>query len=145
MSTKVKFYASYTATSDALAHDVWAIWTDVNNWKNWDHGIAHTEIKDSFKAGNTFSLTPQGGEPIEITLKTVTQGEEFSDEAALPFGTIRNVHHMRSVGTKLQLTHEIHADIEEESAGFFGKEIWPHMQSGLPEAVINLLSLVQQN
>lgn len=145
MSNNVKFHVAYTVTTDASAHDIWALWADVNNWSKWDHGIAHSEIRDSFKVGNRFSLTPQGGDPLEITLKTVTQGEEFSDEAVLPFGTIRNVHHMQAVGKKLQVTHEIHADIDEESAGFFGKEVWPHMQTGLPEAVNNLISLVQKN
>ncbi len=145
MSNKVKFHAAYTATTEASVNDIWAIWADVNNWKKWDHGIAHTEIRDNFKVGSKFSLTPQGGEPIEITLKTVTQGEEFSDEAVLPFGIIRNVHRMQTVGKKLQITHEVHADINEEAAGFFGKEIWPHMQSGLPEAVNNIISIVQQD
>jgi hypothetical protein len=145
MSDNVKFYAAYTATAESSIHDIWAIWVDVNNWKNWDNGIAHTEIRDSFKVGNKFSLTPQGGEPVEITLKTVTQGEEFSDEAVLPFGTIRNAHRVKAVGKKIQLTHEIHADIDKEAAGFFAKEVWPHMQSGLPEAVNNIISIVQED
>ncbi|MCW5256507.1 polyketide cyclase [Verminephrobacter aporrectodeae subsp. tuberculatae] len=123
--------------------DVWAIWVDVNHWMQWDKGIAHAEIRENFQVGNAFSLTPQGGEPIQVHLKTVTQGEEFSDEAVLPFGVIRNVHCMQMLGKKLQLTHEVHAEIKEEAAGFFGKEIWPHMQSGLPESVNNIIALVQ--
>lgn len=103
MSNNLKFHVAYTVTTDASAHDIWALWADVNNWSKWDHGIAHSEIRDSFKVGNRFSLTPQGGDPLEITLKTVTQGEEFSDEAVLPFGTIRNVHHMQAVGKNFRL------------------------------------------
>lgn len=145
MSSKVKFYTAYTATTDAaLANDIWSIWADVNNWKKWDNGIEHSEILENFKSGNKFTLTPHGAEPIEITLKTVTQGEEFSDEAELPFGVIRNAHSMRKEGTKLQLTHEVYAEISEEAVGFFGKEIWPHMQAGLPEAVNNIISIVQE-
>lgn len=144
MSTNVSFHAAYTAITEASVNDTWAIWADVNNWKQWDHGIAHSEIRDNFKVGNKFYLTPQGGDQVEITLKTVTQGEEFSDEAILPFGIIRGAHRMQTVGKKLLITHEVHADINDEAIDFFGKEIWPHMQSGLQEAVDNLVSIVQQ-
>ena len=144
MSNNVKFIASYTATADASVEDVWAIWADVNNWGKWDSGIEHSEISTNFKAGNTFSLTPRGGEPIQITLKTVTSGEEFSDEAILPFGTIRNMHRVDRMGDKIRLTHEVQADIAPDASGFFGKEIWPHMQGGLPESVNNILSIVSE-
>lgn len=142
MSNTVKFIASYTATADGSIEDVWAVWSDVNNWGKWDSGIEHTEISTNFKVGNTFSLTPRGGEPIQVTLKTVTSGEEFSDEAVLPFGTIRNLHRVERLGDKICLTHEVQAEIEPESSGFFGKEIWPHMQGGLSESVNNILSIV---
>ena len=145
MSNKVKFVASYTATADASVHDVWAIWADVNNWSKWDSGIERAEIRDNFRAGNSFSLTPQGGEPIQVQLKTVTAGEEFSDEAVLPFGVIRNIHRVETVGKKIQLTHEVQADINEEMSGFFSKKIWPHMQGGLPESVKNILLIVESD
>lgn len=143
MSNNIKFHAAYTVTADASVHDIWAIWADVNNWVSWDNGIAHAEMRDNFKTGNSFSLTPQGGEPIQVYLKSVTQGEEFSDEAVLPFGVIRNSHHMQAIGKKVQLTHEVHAEISEEASGFFAKEIWPHMQTGLPESVNNIISIIQ--
>jgi hypothetical protein len=143
MSSDNNFYAAYTATVEASAHDIWAIWADVNNWKKWDSGIANSEIRETFRAGNKYWLTPQGGDPIEITLKTVTQGEEFSDEAVLPFGIIRNVHSMQSKGKRLQITHKVYADINETAASFFSKEIWPHMQSGLAESVNKIISIAQ--
>lgn len=141
----VQYVASYTATAPASVEDIWAIWADVNNWSKWDNGIEHSSITTNFRAGNTFSLTPRGGEPIEITLKSVTSGEEFSDEAVLPFGTIRNLHRINRLGDHVSLTHEVHADIAPEAAGFFGKEIWPHMQGGLPESVNNILSIVTES
>lgn len=140
---KVKFHAVYTATADASASAVWAIWSDVNNWTQWDKGIAQAQISAPFQAGNSFSLTPQGAESIQVQLKTVTQGQEFSGEAVLPFGLIRNLHRVQSLGPKSEITHEIQAEIDEDSAGFFGKEIWPHMQSGLPESVRNIIALAE--
>lgn len=141
MSQNVKFIASYQATTHASAEDVWALWADINHWKKWDSGIKHSELLTQFSAGNTFSLTPQGGEPIPVTLKTVTPGKEFSDEAILPFGVLRNIHRIEQIGQQITITHEVHAEIEQDASGFFGKDIWPHMQDGLPESVNNIISL----
>ena len=140
--SKVCFISSYTATAKANLHDIWSIWVDVNNWNKWDSGIEHSEIKQSFKEGAVFSLMPQGAEPIEVTLKTVTAGEEFSDEAVLPFGIIRNFHRIEKNGEQIHLTHEVRAEIAADAVGFFAAEIWPHMQKGLPDSVSNILDIV---
>ena len=142
--SKVNYVASYTATAEASINDVWALWADVNNWDKWDNGIEKAVIKQNFKAGNTFSLTPQGGKPLDVTLTSVVAGEEFADEAVLPFGVIRNFHRINKDGKKLQLTHEVRAEINEDAAGFFDKEIWPHMQAGLPESVRNIIAIAQE-
>lgn len=142
MSDTQQFVAAATVTLNASVNDVWAIWVDVNAWTNWDQGIERTEMRGNFKAGTTFSLTPQGGQAIQVTIKTVTQGEEFSDEAVLPFGTIRTYHRVEPLGERLKMTHEVVADIKADAVGFFEKEIWPHMQIGLPVSLNNIVSIV---
>jgi len=143
-STPQKFVAAASVTVKASVNDIWALWVDVNGWTNWDEGLEKAEIRGHFKEGTSFSLTPQGApESIDVRIKTVTQGEEFSDEAVLPFGTIRTYHRMERVGERVKLTHEVHADIDAEASGFFEKEIWPHMQAGLPASVNNIVGIVQ--
>lgn len=144
MSDTQKFVAAASITVNAPAGDIWSLWADVNGWTNWDDGLEKAEIRDKFQPGTTITLKPQGApEAIDVVIKTVTQGEEFSDEAVLPFGTIRTFHRMEPVGSRVKLTHEIHADIQGEASGFFEKEIWPHMQAGLPVSMGNIAGLVQ--
>jgi hypothetical protein len=102
-------------------------------------------MRANFKSGSTFSLTPQGRPPIQVTIKTVTQGEEFSDEAVLPFGTIRTYHRMEPLGERVKMTHEVVADIDADSVTFFEKEIWPHLQIGLPVSVNNIANIVESD
>jgi len=128
----------------ALAEEIWTLWADINNWKKWDTGIKDSELLTQFTAGNSFSLTPQGGEPMSVTLKTVTKDKEFSDETILPFGVLRNIHRIEKLGQNISVTHEIHAEITPDASVFFGKEIWPHMQAGLPESVNNIISLATE-
>lgn len=142
MSNTVEFMASYSATAAVTARDVWAVWADVNAWHQWDHGIERAELAGDFAAGATFSLLPHGGEPIEITLKTVVVDQEFSDEAQLPFGVIRTFHKISPSGHNIVVTHEVRAEIAAEAADFFAEEIWPHMQGGLPDAVNGIVALI---
>ncbi|CUU59342.1 Polyketide cyclase / dehydrase and lipid transport [Parafrankia irregularis] len=136
------FLASATVTVGANMHDIWAVWVDVNAWKSWDTGIESTKLHGNFKAGNTFTLTPAGGQPMEVTITSVTQGEEFSDETVLPFGTIRTSHRMEPLGGLVRLTHEVRAEIAEDAVEMFGVKIWPHLQSGLSTALNELAEIV---
>ena len=145
MADTQQFEAAATVTVKTSPNDIWAIWVDVNAWTNWDSGIERTEMRANFKTGTTFSLTPLGGQPIEVTIKTVTQGEEFSDEAVLPFGTIRTYHRMEPLGGRVKMTHEVVADIKAEAVAFFEKEIWPHMQIGLPVSLNNIVTIVESD
>ena len=143
MTETERFFATETTTVNAEPGDIWAIWVDINGWPRWDDGLESTKFSESFREGSSFELTPKGGQALTVTLRSVTQGEEFSDEAVLPFGKIRNAHRMRSIDGKVELTHEIEAVINKQEAGFFASEIWPHMRDGLPEALANIRGIVE--
>jgi hypothetical protein len=136
------FFAAATMTVNAMMHDIWAVWVDVNAWKSWDPGIDSTEMRGNFKTGTTFTLRPQGGEPVQVLIKTVTQGEEFSDETALPFGLIRNYHRMEAHGHRVRITHEVEAEVTAGMESMFAKTIWPHLQGGVSLALGNIVDIV---
>ncbi|MFG2289517.1 SRPBCC family protein [Streptomyces sp. NPDC048595] len=142
MTETQRFVAQATVTVNALVHDIWAVWVDVNAWKTWDDGIDSTQLHGNFKAGNSYTLTPQGGPPLKVTLTSVTQGEEFSDETVLPFGTLVTHHRMEPLGSRIKVTHELVADIAGDSVPAFARDVWPHLQSGLSQSLVNLADLV---
>jgi hypothetical protein len=135
------FVAAATVTVDVRVGDIWAVWVDVSHWTNWDDGIEKIQLHGNFKQGNTFTLEPKGADPVECTLVSVSQGEEFVDEAVLPFGTIRTRHHLEPVGDRVKITHEQVAEVAA-AAGFFGTQVWPGLQRGLAESLLNLADIV---
>jgi hypothetical protein len=138
-----RFVAAATVTVDARAHDIWALWVDVRGWSTWDDGIESATPNSNFKAGNTICLKPRGGEAVIVTIRTVTQGMEFSDEALLPFGCIRNFHRMEAVGERVKLTHEVLAEVNADATAFFAREIWPHLQDGVVTSLANIAAIVE--
>lgn len=139
------FVASATLTIDAKMGDIWAVWADANAWTNWDDGIESVKLHGNFKTGTEITLTPQGAEPVTVVLKTVSQGEGFTDETVLPFGVIRNNHAMAQDGDLVTITHEVRAEIDREFAALFGAKIWPGMQEGIAESLRNLADLVSSD
>jgi hypothetical protein len=143
MPDKQQFVATATVTANVDVRDVWAVWEDVNAWANWDQGLDRTEYRGTFRPGTRYTLVPHGGEAVEAMLKTVTPGAEFSDEVILPFGVLRRFHRVEKLGPRVKISHELQAEIEERAATFFAKEIWPHMQIGLPVSLNNIVGLIE--
>lgn len=142
MGERRAFFAGATVTVDAPAHDIWALWVDVNGWSAWDRGVDSSVLHSNFKQGNRFTLVPKGAPAVEVTITTVTQGEEFSDEANLPFGTIRSFHRMEPIGELVKITHEVEAEIDLECAPAFLQETWADMQRNISESLNDMIDIV---
>lgn len=142
MSVRRRFFTSSTVTVDALAHDIWALWVDVNGWSAWDRGVESALLHSNFKQGNRFTLVPKGAEAVEVTIKTVTQGDEFSDEANLPFGTIRTFHRMEPFGELVKVTHEVEAEVDLDHAPAFSQQLWADMQRNVSESLNDMIDIV---
>ena len=136
------FRASSTVTVRAPKGDIWALWVDVNGWSSWNDGVAATRLTDNFKSGSTFTLTTTGGTTAEVRITEVAQGEGFTDETVLPFGTLRNHHRMETVGELVQVTHEVEAEIDASAVAVFASRVWPGMQAGLSSSLLELVDLV---
>ena len=46
-------------TKKASRDQLWQLFSDVNNWKNWDNTIEKSEITGNFEVGNSFLLQPK--------------------------------------------------------------------------------------
>jgi len=144
MKNPVKFERSCSAKTSATAEAIWALWSDVNSWPTWDQGIQRAEIRDGFTAGKTFTLVPMGGEPVNVELKTVVPATEFTDETVLPFGVLKTFHKIEREGKARKVTVAVRAEVDPDASGFFSKEIWPHMEGGLPESLKSLIELAER-
>ena len=138
------FTVSHSELTRATPTRIWALWSDVNRWPDWDVGLASCELEQPFSPGSTFLLRPLGAEhPITVEIQETVANRTFSDLSRLPFGEIKAIHEVEETAEGTRLTHTIIAEINEEQAGFFAGAIWANMESGVPQAVKNLVGLAE--
>src|SRR5438067_512746 len=119
MSTRT-FQISHSEPTKATPEQIWALWSDINNWPQWDLGLEACRLEHNFAAGNTFTLRPRGSDQdITAELKVVEPNRRFSDTTQLPFGTLQAIHEVERQGDTTKVTHTIVAQIAEEHAAFF--------------------------
>ena len=59
----------HTVETTATPAQIWKVWQDVENWKNWDQEIELSQIDGPFQAGTT-GCTKFIGTPLFKTLLT---------------------------------------------------------------------------
>ena len=100
--------ATFTATTDVPAENLYRAITDFNAWSRWDHGIEYTQLLGEAKTGGAFMLKPKGGPAVKITIEKMWPFEVI-DVAHLPLAKMRTVHKYVRVGdtTHIQMDVQI--------------------------------------
>lgn len=123
-----------TASADA----VWALWSDVSRWTEWDTGLTAIELTGPFEVGSTGTMTMPGRPPIDFRLTEVVPGTAFTDETVLPGAVLRFGHTATPLPDgRLRVTHRVEID------GPDAARLGPAVTSDLPEAVRTLTGLAE--
>ena len=69
-----------TATG-APREAVWALWTKVSSWKDWDLGLKDAELDGPMRLGAVGRIIPQSGPPAKFTVT------EFEEQVSYAFAT----------------------------------------------------------
>jgi hypothetical protein len=129
------------ATRSAL----WALYSDVVTWPEWDKGIEWIRLDGEFREGTSGTIKPVGQDQLPFRLTKVTVDGGFSDETEIPGAgvTIGFKHTLESVGGgRCRITHRV--SIFGPGSGGLAPEIGPEMAKGIPETMRSLLRMAQE-
>ena len=84
----------HSIETTAAAEALWARSADVASWAEWNSDIEKVEINGPFTVGGQITMTPRGGDPVQLRLTDVRTNELFVDEAELDGVIVRTVHHL---------------------------------------------------
>ncbi len=126
----------HTAYTDAPPEAVWALWSDVSTWPDWDHGLERVDIDGPFAAGSSGVLKPRGGPEVTFTIKEVRPGEGFADETRLLLARIRFEHSVAREAGRTRITHRVR--ITGAGTPLFSRLIGRGIAKTLPETLERL-------
>lgn len=128
----------HTVDVAATPAQIWARYTDVSTWTEWDEGLSEVTLDGPFAVGGKGTLTPVGQDPLPYTLIAVVENEGFSDETEIPGQfVLRFIHRLAALpGGGTRVTHRL--EIEGPAAEQVGPHLGPEISGGFPQTIATL-------
>lgn len=124
---------------------LWALYSDVTTWPEWDRGIEWIRLDGEFLKGTPGTIKPFGQDALPFRLTNVTAEGGFSDETEIPGAgvTIGFKHTLESAGEgRCRITHRV--SVFGPGADALAPAIGADMVRGIPETMKSLLRMAQE-
>ena len=132
-----------SATTQASPEAVWALWSDVATWPEWDDGIEHVTLDGPFAAGTTGALKPAGGPRVRFALTDVRAPHGFADVTRLPLCRMRVEHRLAAQdGGGTRITHRV--TMHGPATPLFSRVIGRGLKKDLPDTVRSLARMAAE-
>lgn len=132
---------SHTDSTTAPAENVWRIWTDVSNWKQWDNGVREAMLNGDFVAGARGRLVPDKGPRSKFMISEVNAGIGYTFKTKIPFGWLVVKRTLHTTGEKTFFTHEV--SFTGPFKKLFGKTLGKRYRAVLPTVLTNIRNLAE--
>jgi hypothetical protein len=140
---------TFSKTYQNVSSDaIWNIWSDINNWHQWNPGVEYCKWDDSlvesvFVKGSAFILKPKCAPKTKIELIEVEKGKNFTDCTKFPGARMYGIHEIEDspAGLKLTMTMRVEGWLSCLWIFLVAKKI----VAKIPEQTDNLVELSKQN
>jgi uncharacterized protein YndB with AHSA1/START domain len=133
----------YSVETTAGAEALWRLWTDIQNWPQWNAGIAKIDVDGPFEVGTTFTMTPPGDDPVTMRLASIVPGHVFTDVMDGGDFVVRTVHRLDATpGGGTRVTYR--TEISGPAADQIGPEIGPQITADFPDVLAALTALAER-
>jgi len=95
--------------NDLTAADVFAVWSDIDHWTDWQDDVAFAQLHGAFAAGSFFTFQPKGGPKLNLELVKVEHNRVFTDFTRFPLARMYGIHEFldHKDGLELRTTMQI--------------------------------------
>ena len=132
----------HSIVTNARKEYIWALYSNVESWPLWDHGIEDTSLNGEFREGTHGKIKPEGQGFLSYKITLADPDKGFSDETVIDDlgGTIKFIHTFSDLQNgKTRLTNNVtilFPDKEEME-----KEIGKGITSGVPQTMENIVRM----
>ncbi len=133
------FESTMTTSADPAA--IWALYSDITTWPQWDQGISQVSLNGPFAVGTRGVMQPKDQEALPYQLTEVDPCRGFSDVTDIPgMGVaIQFTHRLERVDGGTRITHSVR--ITGSNAEELAANLGPVLTHGIPETMERLAAM----
>ncbi|MFK7933093.1 MAG: SRPBCC family protein [Saprospiraceae bacterium] len=123
----------HTVETTAAPEQIWQLWTNVPNWKNWDTGLKDATIEGTFQLNAKGQITSLEGRTSNFKVVEYVAGKSYTFKTSLPFGGLYVKRFYEVKNGKTFFTHEVW--FQGLTGGIFAKLFGSNFRKILPEVM----------
>jgi hypothetical protein len=132
----------HSIKSKAAPEAIWSLWTNINTWTTWDHGIENAEIEGAFVQGASGWLKPRGGPKVKFKILQTEKNKVFHNRSSLPLTSLDFIHTLDREGEYTVITHRV--EMTGLLAFVFARVIGSGIKKDMPVAMAKLVEIAEK-
>lgn len=132
----------HTLATTASPETIWAIWTDVDHWQDWDSGLQSAELKGPFTTGTKGRLIPLKGPKATFVITEYEEGKSYTFKTRLPLGGLYVKRFWEINDGKTYFTHEV--TFKGLTGGLFARGMGKQFREMLPGVLEKIREIAEQ-
>jgi hypothetical protein len=83
---------------------IWALWSNLDRWPQWDPDTEWAKIDGPFDIGSTITIKIHKGPTVKMKLVEVEKHKKYTDLTCFPLAKMYGCHEMKETQEGLELT-----------------------------------------
>lgn len=104
---QTNYHFSHTDSTTTASEKIWAVWTDVPNWKQWDKGLKEAVLEGDFAVGTKGKLVPDKGPKSRFIISQFEPNKSYTFKTKIPLGWLVVQRKMEVKEGKTFFTHDV--------------------------------------
>jgi uncharacterized protein YndB with AHSA1/START domain len=130
----------HSVQAPASRERVWALWTDVPGWPDWNPGVARAELDGPLAEGATGTVRAAGGPASTLTVLEVEPARRLVTEASERLMRLRFEFELADLADgQLRITHRVR--MSGLATPLMRRTVGPRLERSIPAALAALVEL----
>lgn len=121
---------------------IWAIWTEVEQWQQWDTGLKSAALNEPFAKGAKGYIISLEGRKAKFKITDYKAGVSYTFKTRLFLSSLYVKRYLVVENGKTHFTHEVW--FKGLLGGLFAKKMGPQFREMLPQVMENILEIAQK-
>ena len=128
-------------TAKSTTTQLWELYKDVENWKNWDTEIEWSKLDGDFQEGSIGQLKAKGSPVLKFEITKIVQNKRFEYQTNVPFGKLVVDHTFEQKDNLVEFKHTVY--FTGPLNGIFDFILGRGFRKVLPDVLNNIKNILE--